>query len=158
MTTTSLKFLTKASLVSALLLSFTTQADIMVYPAKGQDSATQQQDEGECFIWAKNQTGIDPMSPVAAATPQAPQQQGRAVGGAARGAIIGGIVDGSDGAKTGAAIGAVGGRMRQNSSNKASSQQAQQSTEQANQINAQNKDTFDRAYGVCLQGRGYTVG
>ena len=158
MTTTSLKFLSNASIAFTLFLSFTSQADIMVYPAKGQDSVKQQQDEGECFIWAKNQTGIDPMSPVAAATPQAPQKQGRAVSGAARGAIIGGIVDGSDGAKTGAAIGAVGGRMRQNSSNRANTQQAQKSTEHANEINAHNKQTFDRAYGVCLQGRGYTVG
>ena len=158
MTTTTLTFLSKASFVFTLFLSFTSQADIMVYPAKGQDSVKQQQDEGECFIWAKNQTGIDPMSPVAAATPQAPQQQGRAVGGAAKGAILGGIVDGSDGAKTGAALGAVSGRMRQNSSNRSNSQQAQQSAEQANQVNAQNKETFDRAYGVCLQGRGYTVG
>jgi FAD/FMN-containing dehydrogenase len=158
MSTTTLKFFSKASFVLALFVSFTSQADIMVYPAKGQDSATQQQDQGECFIWAKNQTGIDPMNPVSAAAPQAPKQQGRAIGGAAKGAILGGIVDGSDGAKTGAAVGAVSGRMRQNSSNRANSQQAQQSAEQANQINAQNKATFDRAYGVCLQGRGYTVG
>ena len=33
----------------------------------------------------------------------------------------------------------------------------QQQAEQAQQTNANNKATFDRAYGVCMQGRGDTV-
>jgi hypothetical protein len=141
----------------ALLLSGTAYSDIMVYPANGQDKAQQQEDEGACFVWAKNETGIDPMAQQAQASTSSTQQSGGAVGGAVRGAAIGGIVGGSDGAKTGAAVGAAGGRMRQNSRNRSSQQQQQQQNQQAQDINAQNKATFDRAYGVCMQGRGYTV-
>jgi len=132
-------------------------ADLMIYPASGQDAAQQQKDEGECFVWARNQTGIDPMAAPATAPTTAQQQSGRGARGAVGGAIIGGIVDGSDGAKKGAAVGAVTGRSRQNRSNQAAQQQQQQA-QQAQQVNAQNKATFDKAYGVCLQGRGYTVG
>ena len=134
-----------------------TASDVIVYPAHGQDKVQQEKDEGDCFVWAKNETGIDPMAQPAAAPTAAPEQHGGAIGGAARGAIVGGIVDGSDSAKTGAAIGAVGGRMRQNSRNRASQQQQQQQAQQAQAINTQNKATFDKAYGVCLQGSGYTV-
>jgi hypothetical protein len=133
-------------------------ADLMIYPASGQDSAQQQKDEGECFVWARNQTGIDPMAAPATAPTTTQQQSGRAVRGAAGGAIIGGIVDGSDGAKKGAGVGVVTGRSRQNRSNRAAQQNQQQQAQQAQSINAQNKATFDKAYGVCLQGRGYTVG
>ena len=141
----------------ALLMSGAAYSDVMVYPANGQDKAQQQEDEGSCFVWAKNETGIDPMAQQAQAPTTSTQQSGGAVGGAARGAIIGGIVDGSDGAKTGAAVGAAGGRMRQNKRNRSSQQQQQQQAQQAQDINAQNKATFDRAYGVCMQGRGYSV-
>ncbi len=148
---------TISSILTLLLCSSASFADLIIYPGQGQSPAQQQDDEGECYVWARNQTGIDPMSQQATAPVAPPQEQGRAVGGAMRGAIIGGIVDGSDGAKTGAAIGAVGGRMRQNSRNRSAQQQNQQQQQQAQGINAQNKATFDKAYGVCLTGRGYTV-
>lgn len=135
----------------------TASAALMVYPANGQDRAQQEADEGGCFSWARNETGIDPMAAGVTAPTSAPQQSGRAVGGAVKGAAIGGIVGGSSGAKTGAAVGAVGGRSRQNSANRSAQQQQQAQAEQANSINAQNQATFEKAYGVCLQGRGYTV-
>jgi hypothetical protein len=152
-----MKFPSIAVSMCALLLCGTAYSDVMVYPAGGQDKAQQQEDEGACYVWAKNETGIDPMAAQAQAPTSSTQQAGGAVGGAARGAIIGGIVDGSDGAKTGAAVGAAGGRMRQNKRNRSAQQQQQQQAQQAQDINAQNKATFDRAYGVCMQGRGYTV-
>lgn len=132
-------------------------SDPIIYPANGQDAAQQNKDEGDCFVWARNETGIDPMAQQATAPTAAKQQSGGALGGAARGAIVGGIVDGSDGAKTGAAVGAATGRMRQNSRNRAAQQQQQQKAQQAQNTNAQNKATFDKAYGVCLQGKGYAV-
>ncbi len=145
-------------LVATLLLgSSTAFAALIIYPGQGQSPAQQQDDEGECYIWARNQTGIDPMAQQATAPVAPPQEQGRAVGGAMKGAIIGGIIDGSDGAKTGAAVGAVGGRMRQNSRNRAAQQQNQQQQQQVQSINAENQATFEKAYGVCLTGRGYTV-
>lgn len=152
-----MKFVSNFFFLMTLALSGTAYSDLMIYPSQGQSAAQQQTDEGECFVWAKNQTGIDPMAAQATAPTSAPQQSGGAVTGAARAAIIGGIVDGSDGAKKGAAIGAVGGRMRQNSRNRGAQQQQQQQAQQAQDINANNKATFDKAYGVCLQGKGYAV-
>ena len=144
--------------VAALLYLVSVSADLVIFPAQGQSAEQQQKDEGECYTWAKNQTGIDPLAADVAAAPQAQQSGGGAVGGAAKGAIIGGIVDGSDGAKTGAAVGLVGGGMRQNRKNRAAAQQNQQSQQQAQAANSENKATFNKAYGVCLQGKGYTVG
>ena len=123
-----------------------------VYPAKGQSQAQQAQDDGQCYAWAKSSTGIDP----AAAASAPPPASGPAVGGgerargAVRGAAVGGIVDGSDGARTGAAVGVVAGgaRARQN-------QRAQQQSAQAQQQGT--LDTYYRAYGACMEGRGYSV-
>ena len=146
------------SIAALLCFGSASASELVIYPAQGQSAKQQKTDEGECFIWARDQTGIDPMAADAAPPPSAQQSAGGAVGGAARGAIIGGIVDGSDGAKTGAAIGVVGGGMRQNRKNRAAAQQNQQNQQQTQATNSQNKATFNKAYGVCLQGRGYTVG
>jgi hypothetical protein len=152
-----MKFISLLLGLATLLLMGTASAALMIYPANGQDTAQQQADEGACFSWAKNQTGIDPMAGAVAAPTSAQQQSGGAVGGALKGAAIGGIVGGSSGAKTGAAVGAVGGRSRQNSRNRSAQQQQQAQAQQANSINAENQATFEKAYGVCLQGRGYSV-
>jgi hypothetical protein len=144
--------------MAALTLSASVQAELMIYPAQGQDSATQDSDEGECFIWARNETGIDPMNQNTATASTAQQQQGGMVRGAAGGAAIGAIVGDSDDAKKGAAIGAVMGRSRQNRHNRAAAQQSQAQDQQVQQSNVNNQETFNRAYGICLQGRGYTVG
>ena len=124
----------------------------VIYPAKGQSAQQQQADDGQCYSWAKGNTGIDPAA--VASTP--PPPSGPAVGGgerargALRGAAVGGIVDGGDGARTGAAVGVVAGgaRARQN-------QRAEQASAQSNQQGAM--DTFYRAYGACMEGRGYTI-
>ena len=80
---------------------------LFVYAQKNQDAAQQDKDEVECYRWAQQQTGLDPMAPTPAATPPAAQQgpDGSAVKGAARGAARGAIVgeavngDASDGAR-----------------------------------------------------------
>ncbi|MBP6381616.1 MAG: hypothetical protein KBG29_06105 [Pseudomonadales bacterium] len=132
-------------------------AQPIVYPAKGQSPAQQQKDEGECYVWAKQYTGIDP----AAVAQQPPAQNsssvggGERVGGAARGALGGaaiGAIAGDTG--QGAAIGAVAGTMlggRRARQNAAARDQVAASGTQA-QI-----DSYNRAYGACLEGRGYTV-
>ena len=129
----------------------------VVYPAKGQSSQQQKKDERECLAWAKKDTGIDP----AAASAPAPQKTGPAVGGgervkgAARGAVGGAVIGGIAGdAGTGAAVGAAAGTMaggaRARRSQTAQNEQAQQQQQQA-------LNTFYRAYGACMEGRGYTV-
>lgn len=141
-----------------LLSSGIVAADLIIYPAQGQDNATQQKDEGECFVWARNETGIDPTQQTAAPVAVAQEQQGRGLRGAAGGAAIGAIVGNSDDAAKGAAIGALVGRSRQNRQNKASAEQAQQQNQQSQQMSTQSLADYNRAYSICLQGRGYTVG
>jgi len=120
-----------------------------VYPAKGQSAQAQKKDDGECMAWAKNDTGIDPV----AASQPAPQKTGPAVGGgerlkgAAGGAVIGGIA-GDAGA--GAAVGTVVGGAKARKNQSAQNQQAQQQQQQA-------LGKFYKAYGACMEGRGYTV-
>jgi hypothetical protein len=122
----------------------------VVYPAKGQSAEQQKKDDGACYGWAKNNTGIDPA--VVAQTP--PPPSGPAVGGgerlkgAARGAVVGEIAGGhgGEGAAAGALVG--GHRARQNQAAQQQSAQAQKS---------QTMNTFYRAYGACMEGRGYTV-
>jgi hypothetical protein len=120
-----------------------------VYPAKKQTAQQQKKDDGECLAWAKKDTGIDPV----AASQPAPQKTGPAVGGgerlkgAAGGAVIGGIA-GDAGA--GAAVGTVVGGVKARQNQKAENQQAQQGQQQA-------LNTYYKAYGACMEGRGYTV-
>jgi hypothetical protein len=130
----------------------------VVYPAKGQSAKQQGKDDGECQAWAKQTTGIDPA--VLAQTP-VPQQTGPAVGGgervggalmgAAGGAIIGGIAgDAGKGAAVGAVVGTMAGGSRARQKQQAQNSQAQ--AERQQQMN-----TFYRAYGACMEGRGYTI-
>jgi hypothetical protein len=147
-----------AGLTAVALAIGQAQAKPIVYPSKGQSPQQQQKDEGECYVWARNSTGIDPAAVAAAPAPQ--QQTGPAVGGgeraqgALRGAVVGGIVDGSDGAGKGAALGVVVGGMRARNNQKSQNAQAQQQS-QAQKQDAMN--TFYRAQGACLEGRGYTI-
>ena len=132
-------------------------AGMMIYPAKGQSAEQQQKDEFECHQWAVQQTGYDPTK-----AQQAPQQQttqrGGAVRGAAGGALLGAGIgaiagDTGKGAAIGAGVGAVGGgarQRRQQQQQEAANQQAQ--TQQQSQT-----DNYNKAKGVCLEGKGYTV-
>lgn len=132
------------------LLGWTTSAWAQkpsAYPAKGQSAEQKSKDDSQCLTWAKQDTGIDPAA-VATTPPPPTGPQGERLRGAARGAVVGEIVDNKAG--EGAAIGALaGGRQaRKNQAAKAQQTQAGQ---------AQQLDTYYRAYGACMQGRGYTV-
>ena len=130
---------------------------LFVYPQQGQSTQQQQRDQGDCHVWAVQQSGFDPAtaSPgVTTAQPKGGALRG-ALGGAAVGAIAGEIFD--DDAGRGAAIGAgtgalFGGMRRRRSQQQISSQQQQQQA-----AFAQQQSNYRRAYSVCLQGRGYTV-
>lgn len=124
-------------------------ADVYVYPAKGQSSEQQNNDQAACYQFARQETGFDPMARPTATSP-APQQRGSIVGGAARGALIGAVA--GDAGK-GAAIGGLMGGMRRNSSRR---EQQAWADQEARSYDA-NRNDYDRAYGACLEGRGYTV-
>jgi hypothetical protein len=137
--------------------SISSSLGVVPYPSKGQSASQQNKDEGECYAWAKQQTGIDPVA-VASAPPPA---SGPAVGGgerargaargAAGGAAVGAIAgDAGKGAAAGAVVGTMaGGRnARQN-------QRAQQ--QQAQDAKAGTMQHFNKAFGACMEGRGYVV-
>jgi hypothetical protein len=132
-------------------------AEVIAYPKKGQSQEQFEKDQFDCHKWAKGQTGVDPSQPQQAAAPP-PPQQGGAVKGAARGAAAGAIVgaaagDAGKGAAVGAAAGGTGGAVRQGRQNKQAAQAQQQAQTQQQQALAQ----YDKAYGVCLEGKGYAV-
>lgn len=135
------------------------QSELMIYPTKNQTKEQQDKDNFECYGWAKQQSGFDPMAPPTASAPP-PQQQAPKGGvgrGALRGAAVGGIIDGSDGAKTGAAAGAVvGGVRRRDQRRQQQVKQQQWEQQQAAQYQG-NRDSYNRAYAACMDGRGYTV-
>jgi outer membrane protein with glycine zipper len=133
-------------------------AQPIVYPARGQSTATQNRDQSDCRTWAQNSTGIDPAKlasqPVAQETGPA-TGGGERVRGAARGAAGGAIIGGIAGdAGQGAAIGAVAGTMA-GGRNARRNQDARNSQSQADRQNMMN--TYYRAFGACMEGRGYTI-
>lgn len=131
--------------------------DLYVYPAQGQSPDQQQLDEAQCYAYAKNQTGFDPMARPTASQP-APQQEGSVVGGAARGAALGAAVGAISGdAKKGASIGAASGGMMGGMRKRDSQRKQQQWEQQQVAQYEQNRSNYNRAYSACLQGRGYTV-
>ena len=73
-----LLFITMPGHASAQSLS--SSLGVVAYPSKGQSAEQQSKDEGECFAWAKQQTGIDPMATASAPT----KESGPAVGGGER--------------------------------------------------------------------------
>ena len=163
---------------SALALASAAVAQtLVIYPAKGQTAQQQSKDEGECQIWAKQNTGIDPLAlassasqpaPVAAA-PAQPAESGQRVKGAARGAAAGAVVgavagDAGKGAAIGATAGTVAGGARKREAGRqaeAANQQAQAQAQQQAQAKSSNTQaqlaTFNKAYSACLEGRGYSV-
>ena len=137
------------------------QWGLAVFPSKGQDRATQDKDEYDCYQWAKGNTGIDPLAPAqaAAAPASAPPPKGQAVKGAAKGAAAGAAVgaiagDAGKGAAAGAAVGGMKGVSDKRKGAKAAEQQAAADQKAAAD---QVKTTFNKSFAACLEGKGYSV-
>ena len=82
---------------NAAAQSISSSLGVVPYPSKGQSPAQQNKDEGECYAWAKQQTGIDPMAVASAPPPPSGPATGggERVRGAARGAAGGAAAAGS---------------------------------------------------------------
>ena len=122
------------------------QSGLYVYPQKGQDKEQQDRDEYECYRWAKQNSGVDPSAPSAG------RDRGRRAGGTVRGAAGGAALGAGIGAIAGnagkgAAIGAAAGGVR----GRRGAMQAEQRDQAAT------RNSYDRAYAACMEGRGYTV-
>ena len=146
--------------VGMLCASVSVQADLYVYPQKGQSAEQTDKDKHECYGWAKGKSGFDPMAAPKATTaaPKVEEKKGGVVKGAAAGAVAGKVLgNSSKTTKKSAAAGAVVGGAKQGSDNK-KQQQAKADWEQKEASNyAANRNEYNRAYGACLEGRGYSV-
>jgi outer membrane lipoprotein SlyB len=137
--------------------------DPIVFPAEGQSNEQIEKDKFDCYQWAKNETGFDPMQvPTATSVPpQAQAQGGRAVGGAALGAAAGAAIKRDGSRSKGAATGALVGGLLGGASTQAQRQQDEMARRQWEQeqaaIYAQQRTTYNRAYAACLESKGYTV-
>ena len=147
-------------LVCALSFTLVHAQELIIFPAKGQSAQQLEKDKGECYTWAKQQTGVDPLALAQKSTEQAPpagpkgERVKGAAGGAAAGAVVGAIAgDAGTGAAVGAATGTMAGGARQRSKDR-----AQQQTQQQQQAQSKESlDKYNRAYSACLEGKGYTV-
>jgi len=148
--------------------------DVYVFPAKGQESSQQSQDEAACYEWAVGNTGSDPFDvqkqeqanqQQAQADQQAASQTGQgsaargAVRGAAAGALIGEIAsdDAGEGAAWGAAAGVVRGRRQGAQAQQQAQSQAASQSEQREEVTAEQLTNFKKAFSVCLEAKEYMV-
>ena len=138
----------------------TKKVGMYVFPAKDQTQEQIDKDEEDCYKWAVQQSGVDPLNPpkVEAAQVQG-GPDGAAIVGSARGAAGGAAIGAICGdAGKGAAIGAVTGALR----GRRASVVGRTMEQGANNAAAANKqaelmNNFKKAYSVCLEGKGYTV-
>lgn len=137
--------------------SISSSLGVVPYPSQGQSPTQQSQDEGECYTWAKQQTGIDPMTVTSA--PPAPSGPatggGERLRGAARGALGGAAIgaiagDAGEGAGVGAVVGTMAGGRQARQGQKAQAEQAQSNK-------AATIEQFNKAFGACLEAKGYVV-
>jgi hypothetical protein len=138
---------------------------VFVYPSNGQSAEQTDRDRYECHLWAVQETGVDPSRAganpyervvVQPANPPGSGTAAGAIGGAILGALIAGPRDAGAGLILGGATGAIVGSAVDASAQ----EQAHMTQEQLNQRAAAGRaraDSYRRALGACLQGRGYTV-
>ena len=132
---------------------------LFLFPTNEQSQQQQKVDEFDCYKWAMEQTGIDPLNlPKIEVEVQSGPTGGAVKGvarGAAGGAAIGAIAgDAGQGAAIGATAGAVRGRRQ---GQQAQAQQNQQAQASADAAEAETKNTFKKAFSACIEGKGYTV-
>ena len=141
--------------------------DPIVYPAQGQSQDQMEQDKFECYRWARDQTGFDPMqTPTTTSAPPSKEEQvwgaGKSgVAGGATGAIVGGIAKGKKGAVRGGLIGAgavalIGGVRSSNQRNREEQKRKEWERRETNNY-VRARTEYNRAFGACMEGRGYSV-
>jgi hypothetical protein len=163
-----LSFLTMAGVLAwgehAVAQSPASSVGLVAYPSGGQATSKQSIDEQECYEWAEQTTGVDPVNPAAgveparpAATPGMGVSAGeRALKGALLGALLGNIADKDAGeyALAGAAIGSVRGAHKADEASVDARNQAAADTQAEA---ARRLELFKKAFAACMEGRGYTV-
>jgi hypothetical protein len=138
---------------------------VFVYPQNGQSPEQLDRDRYECHLWAVQQTGVDPSradaSPYERVVVQPSTPPGaNTAAGAVTGAILGAIIAGPRAAGAGLVLGGATGAIVGSSVDANNQRQAQMTQAQINAAEAQGRaraDSYRRALGACLTGRGYTV-
>ena len=114
---------------------------VHAYPARGQNADQMSREAAHCEVWAKRQSGYDPIADTATGAVIGTLIGGAlgAGGGAAVGAASGGSV--GRGAATGAVVGGVVGGVAGGAYKYSKS-----------------REGYEQAYAACMSGRGYTTG
>jgi hypothetical protein len=136
-----------------------------IFPSQGQTQEQQLNEQLECYRWASQQTGWDPYvayDQLAAQGYVAKQTADQASHGLAKGAVGGAAVGVAIGAIAGdagkgAAIGAIAGGLTRGARSRRQRNSAEQQMEQAVEMFKRQLEVWDRNYGACMQGHGYTV-
>ncbi len=136
----------------------------IIYPSQGQTQQQQEMDKFQCYSWAKETSGFDPMAPIQATAPPPPAQA--PVGGVAKGGAGGAVVglaagslagEAGKGAAIGAAAGGLIGGMRRREQVQRQVVAQEQWADQQEAAYTQKRNTYNRAFTACMEGRGYTV-
>lgn len=133
---------------------------LYVFPSNDQTKDQQDKDEYDCYKWAVEQSGVDPVAPPKIEAEKVETgPDGGAVRGAAGGAIKGAAIGAIAGdAGKGAAIGATAGGMR--GVGRSAGRQQQKQKQAIADAEAKEKalmDSFKKAFSVCMEGKGYKV-
>lgn len=146
-------------------------ADVYVYPSKGQSDKQLDRDRYECHNWAVAQSHYNPSEPHLAPHQQiqvvampAPPPGQQTVAGAVTGAVIGAVIGSPRSTGEGAVAGAIAGAVIGASSESAQRRETEQSRNRVDagaqaeraRLERQASD-YRRAISACLEGRGYTV-
>jgi hypothetical protein len=131
----------------------------VIYPAKGQSARQQDQDRYACYDRAREQSGFDPAQQREPASSGASKQAGAMTGAMARGALGGAAIGelGSHDAGRGAAVGVLGGAVVERVKQQQAAQARQQQSAQQQAARGQQRANYDRAFGACMEARGYVV-
>ncbi|NLI83435.1 MAG: hypothetical protein GX443_17375 [Deltaproteobacteria bacterium] len=118
-------------------------------------------DKADCQVWARQQTGFDPLATPRATVPPPSRDapQGGLVRGGARGAAVGAVGgaiagDAGRGAAIGAGTGALLGAMRRSDQIRREEESRRQWAQQQSVQHAQDRDRFNCAFRTCLEGKG----
>ena len=160
-------FFTLLLFLSVFLAGPVWAQDPIVYPAKGQSEDQIEKDKYQCYSWAKNQTGFDPMkTPTTTSGPPSKEKEvwgaGKSgVAGGATGAVVGGLAKGRKGAVRGGLIGAgtgalIGG-VRSSNQRQREAQKRQEWEQKETNNYVRSRNEYNRAFGACMEGRGYSV-
>lgn len=150
----------KAQSSSSTAQFLSSKLGLYVFPANDQTKEQQEKDEYDCYKWAVEQSGVDPLNlPQIEAEKVETGPDGGAVRGAAGGAAAGAAIGAIAGdAGKGAAIGATAGGIRGLRGSAARQHNAQNQAEaDAKDKEQELMDNFIRAFTVSLEGKGYKV-